>query len=127
MMSDLGMIDVGERVIAALKSLRGDVWSCVLGDSTSPVPLLLSLDPSVLDSGLGPVGNIHVPQFLWDFSTPTVFQDVTSRDSGDLPEISQEGLIMALALVKDGLLSPYTGVGGGYLGGAWLLVSHPLK
>ena len=50
---DLGMVDVDERLIAALDSLRGDVWSCVLRDSTSLVTLLLSLDPSVLDGGLG--------------------------------------------------------------------------
>ena len=48
---DLGMVDVDDQLIAAFDSLRGDVWSCVLRDSTSPVTLLLSLDPSVLDRG----------------------------------------------------------------------------
>ena len=67
---DLGMVDVDDQLIAALDSLRGDVWSCVLRDSTSPVTLLLSLDPSVLDRGLGPVGNIPIPEFLWDFLAP---------------------------------------------------------
>ena len=61
---DPGMVDVDEQLIAALHSLRGDVWSCVLRDSTSPVTLLVSLDPSVLDRGLGQVGNIPIPEFL---------------------------------------------------------------
>ena len=92
----------GGRVIAALDSLRGDVWSCVLRDSTSRITLLLSLDPSVLDRGLGPGGNIPIPEFLWDFLAPLDFQEVTARDLGEMPEISPEGLIMARALVRDG-------------------------
>ena len=50
---DLGMVDGDDQLITALDSLRGDVWSCVLRASTSLVTLLLSLDPSVLDRGLG--------------------------------------------------------------------------
>ena len=90
---DLGMVDVDDQLIAALDSLRGDVWSCVLRDSGSPITLLLSLDPSVLDRGLGPVGNIPVPEFLWEFLAPLDFQEVTARDLGDMPEISPEGLL----------------------------------
>ena len=109
------MVNVDERLIAALDSLRGDVWSCVLRDSTSPVTLLLSLDPSVLDRGLGPVGNIPIPDLLWDLLAPIDFQDVTSHDLGEMPEISQEGLIMASALARDGVLRPCRG--GGLMGG----------
>ena len=112
---DLGMVGVDERLITALDSLRGDVWSCVLRDSTSPVTLLLSLDPSVVDRGLGLVGNIPIPEFLWDFLAPVDFQDVTSRDLGEMREISHEGLIMPRALVRDGVPRPCTGGGGGGL------------
>ena len=110
---DLGMVDVDEQLIAALDSLRGDVWSCVLRDSTSPITLLLSLDPSVLDRGLGQVGNIPIPEFLWDFLAPLDFHEVTDRDLGEMPEISPEGLIMARALVRDGVLRQCAGGGGG--------------
>ena len=110
------MVDVDDQLIAALDSLRGDVWSCVLRDSTSPVILLLRLDPSVLDRGLGPVGNIPIPEFLWDFLAPLDFQDVTGRDLGEMPEISPEGLIMARALVRDGVLRQCAGGGGGHQG-----------
>ena len=88
---DLGTVDVDDQLIAALDSVRGDVWSCVLRDSTSPVTLLLSLDPSVLDRGLGPVGSIPIPEFLWDSLAPLDFQEVTARDLGEMPEISPEG------------------------------------
>ena len=96
----------------ALDSLSGDVWSCVLRDFTSPITLLLSLDPSVLDRGLGPVGNIPIPKFLWDLLAPLDFQEVTSRDLGEMPDISQEGLIMARALVRDGILRQCAEGGG---------------
>ena len=88
----------------------------MLRDSTSPITLLLSLDPSMLDRGLGPVGNIPIPEFLWDFLAPLDFQDVTARDLGEMPEISPEGLIMARALVRDGVLRQCADGGGGPLG-----------
>ena len=110
---DLGMVDVDDQLIAALDSLRGVVWSCVPWDSTSPITLLLSLDPSVLDRGLGPLGNIPIPEFLWDFLAPLDFQEVTASDLGETPEISPEGLIMARALVRDGVLRQCAGGGGG--------------
>ena len=110
------MVDVDDQLIAALDSLRGDVWSCVLRDSTSPVTLLLSLDPSVLDTGLGQVGNIPIPEFLWDFLAPLDFREVTDRDLGEMPEISPEGLIMARALVRDGVLRQCAEGGGGHQG-----------
>ena len=113
---DLGMVDVDDQLITALDSLRGDVWSCVLRDSTCPVALLLSLDPSVWDRGLGQVGNIPIPEFLWDFLAPLDFQEVTERDLGEMPEISLEGLIMARALVRGGILRQCA-EGGGVTGG----------
>ena len=123
---DLGMLDIDDQLIAALDSLRGDVWSCVLRDSTSPVTLLLSLDPSVLDRRLGPVGNIPVAEFLWDFLAPLDFQDVTTRDLREMPEISPEGLIIARALVRDGVLRQCA-EGGGSPGTEWLFSPHPQK
>ena len=118
------MVDVDDQLIAALDSVRGDVWSCVLRDSTSPVTLLLSLDPSVLDRGLGPVGNIPIPEVLWDLLAPLDFQEVTARDLGEMPEISPEGLIMARALLTDRVLRQCA-EGGGSLGAKPLLVPHP--
>ena len=122
---DLGMVDVDDQLIAALDSLRGDVWSCVLRDSTSPVTLLVSLDPSMLDRGLGPVGNIPIPELLWHFLAPLDFLEVTARDLGEMPEIFREGLIMARALVGDGVLRQCAGGGGGPLGANGYLFPIP--
>ena len=71
---DLGMVDVDNQLIVALDSLRGHVWSCVLRDSTSPITLLLRLEPSVLDGGLGPVGNIPIPELLWISLPRSIFR-----------------------------------------------------
>ena len=84
----------------------------MLRDSTSPVTLLLSLDPSVLDRGLGPVGNSSILEFLWDFLAPLDFQEVTARNLGEMPETSSVGLIMARALVRDGVLRQCAEGGG---------------
>ena len=65
------VIDWPAMVIAALDSLRGDVWSCVLRDSTSPVTLLLSLNPSVLDMGVGTGGQYPRPRVFVGFPCPT--------------------------------------------------------
>ena len=127
MARDLGMVDVDNQLIATLDSLRGDVWSCVLRNSTSPVTLLLSMDPSVLDRGLGPVGDIPIPEFLWDFLAPLDFQEVTDRDLGEMPEISPEGLIMARALVRDGVLRQCPQGGGGVTTGPMATCSRSPK
>ena len=108
---DFGMINVGERLLIALDTLRGDVWSCVLRDSTSPVTLLLGLDLEVLDRGIGQVGNIPIPEFIWDPLTPLDFSHVAARNLGTMPDIFAEGLIMARALVRDGILKPCGGGG----------------
>ena len=113
---DLGMVQVDERLLSALDALRGDVWSCVLKDSTSPVTLLLGLDPAILEREIGPVGHIPIPEFIWDLLAPWDFSQVATRNLGSMPDISPEGL-MVRALVRDGVLKPCGGGGGpnGYL------------
>ena len=113
---DLGMVHVDESLLTALDALRGDVWSCVLRNSTSPVTLLLGLDPEVLNRGIGPVGNIPIHEFIWDLLAPPDFSHVAARHLGPMPDISLEGLIMARALVRDGVFKPYEGgEANGYL------------
>ena len=106
---DLGMVNANERLLTALDALRGDVWSCVLRDSTFPVALLLGLDLEVLGRGIGQVGNIPIPEFNWDLLAPLDFSHVAARNLGTMPDISLEGLIMARALVRDGVLKPCGG------------------
>jgi hypothetical protein len=112
---DLGMVKVDDRLSEALDALRGDVWISVLRDSTSPVTLLINLNPKVLDRGIGLVGNIPIPEFNWDLLAPLHFSHVATRDLGTMPAISREGLMMARALVRDGVLRPcdVTAEGGG--------------
>ena len=119
---DLGMVHVDESLLTALDALRGDVWSCVRRDSSSPVTLLLGLDPEILNRGVGPVGNIPIPEFIWDLLPPLDFSHVAARDLGSMPDISPEGLIMARTLVRDGVLKPCEGGGGG---GKWVPFQSP--
>ena len=72
----------------------------------------------------GPVGNIPIPEFLRDFLAPVDFQEVTSRDLGEMLEVSPEGLVMARALVRDGVLRQRAEGGGSY-GAQWLPLPHP--
>ena len=107
------MVHVDESLLTALDALQGDVWSCAVRDSTSPVTLLLGLNPVVLNKGIGAVGNIPNPGFIWDLLAPMDFSHVAARDLGTMPDISPEGLIMTIALVRDGVLKPCEKGGGG--------------
>ena len=109
---DWGMVQVDECLLNALDALRGDAWSCVLKDSTSPVTLLLGLDSGVPNTGIGPAGNIPIPDFIWDLVAPLDFSHVAARDLGTMPDISPEVLIMARALVRDEVLKPCERRGG---------------
>ena len=111
---DLGMVPLDESLLTALDALWGHVWSCIPRDSNSPVTFLLGLDPKALNRGIGPVGNIVIPEFIWDSLAPLDFSRVVVRDLGSMPDISPEGLIMARALVRDGVLKPCGGGGDGY-------------
>ena len=87
----------------ALDSLMPQVWVCVFKDSTSPLPILVGLSHDVLDRGIGQVGSIPIPDFIWDALAPSDFSLVSNRDLGPMRQMSEEGLTMARALVRDGV------------------------
>ena len=92
-----------------MDALSPDVWLCVFKDSTSPVVCLIGLTHEVLDRGIGQVGAIHVPEFIWDLLAPLDLSRVAEQPLRPLRSISEEGLVMAKALVCDGVLSPWEG------------------
>ena len=67
---DLTVNSFDNRVPEALDSLTPDVWVCVFKDSTSPLPILIGLSHDVLDRGIGHVGSIAIPDFVWDILAP---------------------------------------------------------
>ena len=93
------------RVLVALVSLTPEVRVCVFKDSTSPLPILGGLSHDVLDRGNGQVGSIPIPDFICDALAPSDFSLVSNRDVGPMRQMSEEGLTMARALVRDGVLS----------------------
>ena len=114
---DLTVNSFDNRVLEALDSLTPDIWVCVFKDSTSPLPILLGLSHDVLDRCIGQVGSIAIPDFVWDMLAPSDFSLVASRDVRSMRQMSAEGLTMARALVRDGVLSLWEGGGkpNGYL------------
>ena len=63
----------------------------------------------VVDKGIGSVGNIPLRGFIWDLLAPLNFSHVAPRDLRTMPDISLEGIIMARAFVRDGVLKPCGG------------------
>ena len=118
---DISVSSFDERVLQALDALTPEVWICIFKDTTSPITLLIGLDRSVLDRGIGQIGPISIPPFIWNFLAPEDFESVASRDLGSMRSMSEDGLVMARALVRDGAQR----VGGG--GGEWLHVPGPEK
>ena len=105
------MTNFDERVLQALDSLTPEVWICIFRDTTSPVTILVGLDPDVLNRGIGQIGSIPIPDFVWDLLAPGDFDVVASRDLGGMRDMSEEAQIMARALVRDGVLSRWEGGG----------------
>ena len=99
------------------------VWLCSFQDSTTPVVCLIGLTYEVLDRGTGQVGAVRIPEFIWDLLALLDLSEVAEQHLSPLRSISAEGLVMAKALVRDGVLSPREGGGGGQ----WLPLSGSQK
>ena len=102
---DWGVFDFLEAAVAALDRLEPDLWPVVFRESTSPKPILEELSPDVLERGIGAVGSIRIPDFIWHAVAPNDVLPVSTRALPGIRNISPEGLVMARALVRDGVLT----------------------
>ena len=102
---DLGVFDFLEAAVAALDRLEPDLWPVVFRESTSPKPILVGLSLDVLERGIGAVGSIRIPDFIWHAVAPNDVLSVSTRALPGIQNISPEGLVMARALVRDGVLT----------------------
>ena len=102
---DLGVFDFLEAAVAALDRLEPDLWPVVFRESTSPKPILVGLSLDVLERGIGAVGNIRIPDFIWHAVAPNDVLSVSTRALPGIRNIFPEGLVMARALVRDGILT----------------------
>ena len=102
---DLGVFDFLEAAVAALDRLEPGLWPVVFRESTSPKPILVGLSLDVLERGVGAVGNIRIPDFIWHAMAPNDILSVSTRALPGIRNISPEGLVMARALVRDGILT----------------------
>ena len=67
------MADFDEALMVALDRLEPGRWAVVFKDSTSPKPELVVLFEEVLDRGIGEVGSINIPPFVWHALVPRNF------------------------------------------------------
>ena len=59
------------KFLEALRGMSPDIWRSCLHVSTSPVPRAVGeVDDAIPDNGLGPIGDIPLPQDLWDSLVP---------------------------------------------------------
>ena len=86
-------------------------WSTV-APGTYELAFLIKKKKDVLDRGIGQVGSIPIPDFIWDALAPSDFSLGSNRDLGPMRQMSDEGLTMARALVRGGVLSLWEGGGG---------------
>ena len=100
------MLDFIPAVLLALDALVPEVWAAVFRESTSPKPILVGLSLEVLDRGIGDIGHISIPSFIWHAVAPDDTLEIASRQLRNIRGISSEGLVMARALVRDGVLAP---------------------
>ena len=104
--ADLGVLDFIPAVLLALDALVPEVWVAVFRESTSPKPILVGLSLEVLDRGIGDIGHINIPSFIWHAVASDDTLEIASRQLRNIRGISSEGLVMARALVRDGVLAP---------------------
>ena len=102
---DISMPSFDERGPHALDSLTPEVWICTFCDTTSPITILVGLDHDVLNRGIGQIGYIPIPDFIWDFLAPGDFDVVGSTDLGGMCEMSEEAQIIARFLHRNGVVS----------------------
>ena len=84
-----------------LSSLDLATWETLLHDSTSPIPRATTLDGSLLDKGLGPIGKVKIPQEVWDSLVPRAFVRQSSLDALRNKPLSDHALKMLRAIARD--------------------------
>ena len=101
---DFGLPNFLGLFCVAIDSFTVEVWACFLHDSTGPRLLLVGLTVDILGRGLGPVGCIHIPISIWQRLTS--FLGTSQGSFSRLRPASEEGNIMARALIGQGVLTP---------------------
>ena len=64
------------KFLEALREMSPDTWRSCLHVSTPPVPRAVGVvDDTILDKGLGPIGDFPLPQDFWDSVVPEFYRD----------------------------------------------------
>ena len=73
------MAHLDDALMADLDRLARGTWAVLFKDSTSPKPDFVVLSEEVLDRGIGEVGSINIPPFIWHAVVPEQFSTIASR------------------------------------------------
>ena len=94
---------------AVLKDFTSDSWDALLHLSTSPVPQLGKLDPQLVGSGFGTVGNYEVSDELWHELAPVHVEASVAEFflPGDVYSPTRENMFLPMVhwLVNAGVVS----------------------
>ena len=91
-------------IATALSSLNSGVWESLLHDSTSRKLLMQRIREE--SRGLGVVGHIPIPAYIWERYVPDSFASVASRHFSGVGPPSDEAVVMLHALRSQNLLFP---------------------
>ena len=103
---DFGIPNFLGLICVAMDSFTAKFWACFLRDNTSPKLPLVGLSVDILSRGLGPVGCTHIPLSIWRQLVPPSFFATSWGIFSRLRLTSEEGNIMARALIGQGVLTP---------------------
>ena len=96
---DFGLPNFLGLFCVAMDSFTAELWACFLHDGNSPKLLLVGFSVDILGRGLGPVGCIHIPISIWQRLVPPSFVNTSRGSFNRLRSASEEGNIMAHALI----------------------------
>ena len=104
--SELGIPHPGVHIGQFFVQLTRDAWLIWLRDSTSPKLIVVPLTTTILERGVGPVGNVRIPPDIWKALVPGNFGEVSRRSFSSLAPVTGQSAVLARALVQQGVLRP---------------------
>ena len=102
--SELGIPHPGVHIGQFFVQLTRDAWLIWLRDSTSPKVIVVPLTTTILERGVGPVGNVRIPPDIWKALVPGNFGEVSRRSFSSVAPVTGQSAVLARALVQQGVL-----------------------
>ena len=125
--SELGIPQPGVHIDQFFVQLTRDAWLIWLRDSTSPKLIVVPLTTTILERGVGPVGNVRIPPDIWKALVPSNFGEVSRRSFSSPAHVTGQSAVLARALVQQGVLRPCLADGLGRNGSLFAIPKNSEK